>query len=104
MVTHAGSFEVAHPRRVLGALAERGELVADAADQTLGAADDALGARGLLLDRLADALLDLGAVALQRSLDVALALAGPTLDLVAGLARLGDRFAAGGRAATLSPF
>ena len=49
--------------------------------------DQVLGARGLVVDRFADALLDLGAVALQGGLDPALALARLALDSVAGLAR-----------------
>src|SRR5262249_31992709 len=79
------------------ALAERGDLVADLLDQVLGAS-------GLLVDRLADALLDLGAVLFQRRLHFALAFARLALDPVAGLFRLRRRFATGGGAAALGPF
>ena len=51
--------------------------------------------------RLADAFLGLGPVALEGRLDGAAALAGLALDPVAGFARFGRRFAAGGVAAAL---
>ena len=70
-----GHFERASSLR----LPQGGELVADLVDQVLGA-------RGLLLDRLADALLDL--VRFLQGRLRALALASLALDPVAGLPRL----------------
>ena len=67
------------------------ELLGDLVDQVLRPS-------GLLVDRLADALLGLVAVALQRGLDRALALAGLALDAVPGPLRLRRRLAAGGGA------
>src|SRR6201746_1807843 len=60
-----------------------------------------LGAGGLVVDRAADARLDLVAVALQGRLDRALVLARFALNPIAGLASFGGRFAAGRGAATL---
>ena len=65
--------------------------------------DQALGAGGLLVERRANALLDLGAVALQRASRPSAGACGPRARPVAGLARLGGRFAAGGGAAALGP-
>ena len=80
-----GSLRGRSAPRPVRSLPESCELISDLLDESPSA----------------DALLDLGAVALQGRLDRALALAGLALDPVAGLAGLGGRLAAGGGAATL---
>src|SRR5262249_23523012 len=76
-------------------LAQRGELLPDLVDEVLRSG-------GLVVERFADALLDVFAVPLQRRLDVTAALAGLALDPVAGLAGFGGRLAAGGMTTALA--